>query len=502
MNQHKKIGIGIAAIVVVIAAILVFMSTSVNSATKNGRILSNVFVDSVNVGGMAKEEAEDALEDYLNTVEEKKIELKADQKTKTIAVKDMGIDFQEEKAVKEAYGVGREGNIVSRYFAVRKLKKEAHVVKLQASITEAQAEKILKNNEKALIVKTQNASLTRKNGKFKIIDEVEGKTIVYDKSVSTMQNAIADQWDKDNFAIKISVKKEEPKYKAEDLKEVTDVLGTYATSYGSSGYSRCRNVENGCSKINGTTLYPGETLSVYKKVSPFDAENGYYKAGSYSGGEVVQTYGGGICQVSTTLYNAVLRSELKVTERSNHSMVVNYVPLSADAAIAGTHKDFKFKNNTKTPIYIEGETSGGMIRFTIYGKETRAKNRTIEFESKTISVSSPGKDIETKDPTLEEGKRIVTQSAHTGYTAELWKVIYIDGKEKERIKVNSSHYNSSPQRVRVGTKKKEEEKKTTEEKDKKDKNEQQGTTEQKTTEATTAATTATQSNKNDNDTEE
>ena len=143
MNQRKKIGIGIAAIVVVIAAILVFMSTSVNSATKNGRILSNVFVDSVNVGGMSKEEAEDALEDYLDTVEEKKIELKADQKTKTIAVKDMGIDFQEEKAVKEAYGVGREGNIVSRYFAVRKLKKEAHVVKLQASITEAQAEKIL-----------------------------------------------------------------------------------------------------------------------------------------------------------------------------------------------------------------------------------------------------------------------------------------------------------------------------------------------------------------------
>ena len=97
MNQRKKIGIGIAAIVVVIAAILVFMSTSVNSATKNGRILSNVFVDSVNVGGMSKEEAEDALEDYLNTVEEKKIELKADQKTKTIAVKDMGIDFQKRK---------------------------------------------------------------------------------------------------------------------------------------------------------------------------------------------------------------------------------------------------------------------------------------------------------------------------------------------------------------------------------------------------------------------
>ena len=95
--------------------------------------------------------------------------------------------------------------------------------------------------------------------------------------------------------------------------------------------------------IDGTTLYPGESLSVYKLVQPFTADNGYYTAPSYASGKVVETYGGGICQVSTTLYNAVIRAELNVTERFNHSMTVHYVPLSADAAIAGTTKDLKFE---------------------------------------------------------------------------------------------------------------------------------------------------------------
>lgn len=493
MSQRKKIGIVIAAVAAVVAALLIFMAVSVNSAVENDKILKNVFIDRVNVGGMTTKEAQDVLEEHLGQVEQKKITLKADQKMVKVPVKDMGIMFEDEKAVKEAYQVGRDGNVVSKYFTIKKLKKETLTVKMDARITKAQAQKVLKEKEKALIVKTKNASLTRKNGKFEIVDEVEGKEIIYDKSIAAMQEAIAEKWKKDDFTIAVSVAKEEPKYKADDLKDVKDVLGTYATSYGSSGYSRSRNVENGCARINGTMLYPGQTLSVYEKVTPFDAAHGYYKAGSYSGGEVVETYGGGICQVSTTLYNAVLRSELKVTERSNHSMVVGYVPLAADAAIAGTHKDLKFKNNTKTPIYIEGEAGGGMIRFTIYGKETRQKNRTIEFQSKTISVTSPGKPIETQDPTMAEGKRIVTQSAHTGYVAELWKVIYIDGKEKKRIKVNTSHYNSSPQRVTVGTKKKEEKKKE-EQKDGKTTEEQKETTTQTTTEAQDNKNTGNQSN--------
>ena len=177
---------------------------------------------------------------------------------------------------------------------------------------------------------------------------------------------------------------------------------------------------------------------------------------------MIQTYGGGICQISTTLYNAVLRAELNVLERENHSMTVHYVKLSEDAAISGTEKDLKFENNLDTPLYIEGKTAGKTITFTIYGKEYRDAKRTIAFVSQQLSSKSPS-EKKIKDNTLEEGKTVVEQQGSNGYTARLWKVIYEDGEEVDRVQINSSSYQPSQRIVRVGTKKKEkkEEKKKT-----------------------------------------
>lgn len=189
------------------------------------------------------------------------------------------------------------------------------------------------------------------------------------------------------------------------MAQIKDVLGTYTTEYGGSPYGRKVNVANGASKINGSIVYPGETLSVYKTVSPFTKENGYALAGSYENGQTVQTYGGGICQVSTTLYNAVIRAELKIVERFPHSMTVHYVPRSADAAIAGTHKDMKFKNTFDTPIYIEGKANGSTITFTIYGKKKDPK-RTVEFLSETTNIKESTEST-VEDATLPAGQKVV-----------------------------------------------------------------------------------------------
>ena len=171
-------------------------------------------------------------------------------------------------------------------------------------------------------------------------------------------------------------------------------------------------------------------------------------AGSYLNGKVVDSLGGGICQVSTTLYNAVLLSELEVVERSNHSMIVTYVDPSADAAIAGTYKDFKFKNDTDAPIYIEGVTADKKITFTIYGEETRPSNRSIKYVSKTLSTTDPGVII-VADPGQPIGFRAV-DSAHRGVQAELYKHVYVNGVEESVTKVNKSTYNASPRTVIIG----------------------------------------------------
>ena len=135
---------------------------------------------------------------------------------------------------------------------------------------------------------------------------------------------------------------------------------------------------------------PGEVLSGYECLQPFTSANGYKGAASYANGQVVDSIGGGVCQVSTTLYNAALQAELEIVERQNHSMIVTYVEPSMDAAIAGTVKDLKIRNNYSTPIYVEGYTENKQITFTIYGKETRPANRKVEYVSETLGRTSPG----------------------------------------------------------------------------------------------------------------
>ncbi len=198
-------------------------------------------------------------------------------------------------------------------------------------------------------------------------------------------------------------------------------------------------------------LYPGETFSTLDTITPFTEENGYALAGSYANGTTTETFGGGICQVSTTLYLAVLRAELDVTERKNHSMLVTYVKPSMDAAIAeSSGKDFKFKNNTDNPIYIYMVAYNGTLVARIYGTEYRASNRTVTYESVTLSTEEPDTVIKTSSE-YSVGVINRTQSAHKGCTAELYKVVTVDGVEESRERVNTSSYAKSDALIEVGT---------------------------------------------------
>lgn len=179
------------------------------------------------------------------------------------------------------------------------------------------------------------------------------------------------------------------------------------------------------------------------------AAGGYELAGAYENGQTVQSYGGGVCQVSTTLYNAVLKAELEVTQRSNHSMIVTYVKPSMDAAIAGDYKDLKFVNNLDAPIYIEGYTAGKDIYFNIYGQETRPSNRKVTYESEVVSEEDPGTQFVATGDAI--GSISTTQGKHMGYVARLWKIVTVDGVEQSRDAINKSTYKSSPKIVNVGT---------------------------------------------------
>ena len=164
----------------------------------------------------------------------------------------------------------------------------------------------------------------------------------------------------------------------------------------------------------------------------------------------MDSVGGGVCQIATTLYNAALLAEMEITQRQNHSMIVSYVKPSNDAAIAGTYKDIKITNPYDTPVYIEGGTSGKTLTFTIYGKETRPANRTIKYVSETLGVTDPGEPITNVDPSLAPGTRVRVQAAHRGVRSRLWKYVYIDGVETESTILHTDTYNASKAIYRVG----------------------------------------------------
>lgn len=265
-----------------------------------------------------------------------------------------------------------------------------------------------------------------------------------------VQNALKEQSEAVNVQVTAVVNIQEPKVSGELVSRCRDQVGTFSTTFSASNISRSKNVANAARLINGSVVYPGETFSVHDAISPMTEENGYYAAPSYNNGEVVDSIGGGVCQVSTTLYNAVLLAELEIVERSPHSMVVSYVKPSMDAAIAGDYKDFKFRNNTDVPIYIEGGTVSGSVYFRLYGEETRNPKRKVKYVSETIETIDPGEDKITYDKTKPESYMEVTQEAHIGYKAILWKVVTEKGKTT-KTQVNSSTYKAEPRYVTKGS---------------------------------------------------
>lgn len=435
-----------------LAICLLAMASSMTVCAAGETILKGVSIDKLDVSGMTREEALAALESYEKNLGGQSIKLGIGDNVIEAKLSDLGVTFDNEDLVDEAIGVGHAGNIVKRYKDQKDLQHSGKTFPLSWQTNEDTVRTYVENNCTKYDKKAQNASLTRENGAFNFVAGTEGLELNVDSAVRTISDYLENSWTSDNTEVlNLETQVTEPEGSAEELANIKDLLGSFTTSFSTSGSNRCKNVSSGASHINGTVLYPGEEFSAYETVSPFTEANGYAMAGSYLNGEVVDSMGGGICQVSTTLYNAVLRAELNVTERSPHSMTVHYVDLSEDAAIAGTYKDFKFVNSTEYPIYIEGyTTSDKKITFNIYGKETRDKNRTISFESQIVS-ETPATTILQEDAGQGIGYKAVSSKGSSSYVAELYKIVKVNGVETERIKVNKSTYKGTNRVVTYGT---------------------------------------------------
>lgn len=245
----------------------------------------------------------------------------------------------------------------------------------------------------------------------------------------------------------LPVKAEKPRITAEQLNLITDVVSEFKTNFNRGQINRSSNIRLAASKLNGVILLPGEVLSYNETVGKRTVANGFKLAGVYANGRHDVGIGGGICQVSTTLYNAALLANLEIVQRSNHSMPVPYVPFGRDATVDYASIDLKFRNSSATPIAVVSEVNGGTITFRVLGKKDTTKNVKIV----STDHSSWGNGIKyVSDPTVPAGKTKVVEKGSIGRRCVTWRILEENGVEVGRENLGVSYYKAVPRIIARG----------------------------------------------------
>lgn len=234
----------------------------------------------------------------------------------------------------------------------------------------------------------------------------------------------------------------------------TDILAESSSKFytgNENDLNRGENIRLATNKINNTLLAPGDVFSFNEVVGPRTAAAGYKVAHVYTAGEVVDDIGGGICQVSSTLYIASLRAGLETVERLNHIFTVTYVPLGQDATVSYGTVDFKFRNSTRWPIRIETEiTVNNEVIFRIIGTNDNP-GRTIELVSEVKSMA-PYNTVYIDDPDLFAGVEVVKQEGKEGYTVDTYKIVKNGDEILSNTLIHRSTYRPLAKQIRHGTK--------------------------------------------------
>jgi vancomycin resistance protein YoaR len=352
---------------------------------------------------------------------------------------------------------GHHGESIDKDYLVSEIKnfiKNRNISRIDVPIIITEKEKINPDDYYNFICKNPvNATARVTNNVLEIIPHEIGQQIDRD----LLNAAIKDVNNGENIVKTLPITLIEPEITSEKLNDnlFRDVLATYKTYFLTDSLyniNRNENLRIAVECINGTILAPGDIFSFDKTLGERTEEKGYKPAKVFWGGEIIDSVGGGICQVSSTLYNTVLRADLDVLERHNHSFLVSYIPIGMDAAVAYQSIDFKFRNSSSWPIKIVGMMTGSKeLIFTILGTNENS-GKSVEFYTQIINTTNYNT-IYIDDPSIPEGKAIVTQEGINGYVVDTYKIVKQDGNEISRYKLNTSVYIPLNREVLRGIKK-------------------------------------------------
>ncbi|WPC42154.1 VanW family protein [Clostridium sp. JS66] len=334
----------------------------------NGLIYPGVTVGGVNLSEKTKDEAKEMLKhDFSEQIVKKNININVEGKVYTLNYSKISPKYSIEDAVNTAFNYGKSSNIFSQFIMLKMNKDENFDLKF--SYDEKPVKELISNIQSEVNKDPVNASLGIDNGNLNVISEVNGKKLENEKlekeTLSKISGSIGQ-----NVNVTALVKQIPANIKGDSLKSINSLIGTYSTNFASSSSQRANNIALATKSINGKILMPGEVFSFNDTVGERTEERGYEPAPVIIGNKLESGLGGGICQVSTTLYNAVSRSGMTSIEREHHTMPVHYVPQGMDATVDYGNIDYKFKNIYQYPVYIQAYISNGNIIFNLYSNSS------------------------------------------------------------------------------------------------------------------------------------
>ena len=439
-NSNKKIYIVLAIILSILLLFVGILFANING----DKICKNTYINNVNIGKLTKKQASDKLNKIYNI---DKINFKYNDRVFKLSPEKIDFYYDIDKTVNEAYSLNRNGNFLEDLKkTIKSLIGQKNITNLSIKYNSNKFKSYMKDISKDIDISMENAELKIEGyNNIKIKSDVEGIDLDIEKS---MNNSIT-ELKKGNSSIDLVVNKIKPNVTEENLKNIDTVLGTYSTKFNSSVAGRSHNIALAAKSTSEVLLMPGESFSYNKHTGNRTISNGYKNAPVIVQGVVQEGVGGGVCQVSSTLYNAVLYAGLEIESIKNHSIPSSYVDKGRDATVSYGSIDFVFKNNLSYPVYVKNSVYGNNVTCTIYGSSK--DKQKIEILTNTDSVSeAPIKKVD--DPTLPKGEEKKLESGRNGYTVSTYR-IYKDsnGNLLKKEKVYVSYYPKKQGVVAVGT---------------------------------------------------
>ena len=404
--------------------------------------LPGIQVDGIDLGGKSMEEAR-AL--FAARAQQQRqalsVVIRSGDRKWRITSDEVPLVFDADQVLRKAWVYGHYGSLEKRMEDRRLAEKGVVTFTTSYHQDRSRVSELVKAISDSLTFPAENARLDAFDDQTHIFTFSEGKKGQAVES-ARLEEMILDALEKeeDNAVIDVPVIPLFPELSAADLEGHFGLVSTYTTET-TRDRNRNRNIALSSEALNGRVVQPGETLSFNGCTGKRTPEKGYREAHAIAGGVYIDDYGGGVCQTSSTLFNAVIRADLEIVKRYAHSFPSSYVPRGEDATVNWPSRDFVFRNNTDYPVFLLAWYDNYKVTVEIYGKLPDTWS-SIDLESKTTRTIKPEPGIEyTLDESLPEGTRQKGHDKHTGYEVDTYKIYYAaDGSEIHRDKLWTTIY--------------------------------------------------------------